>query len=849
MNRFPKFLVAAWTIVHALWAVSVESSSTGELVDGRRYFITTSTNAVPWSSTLRSTVANRVSTITYSCNNNLPLGVRSATSSSTAGTGIYPPLGGGYSVEVCDGVVRLLSLNNDWGYSYLSQDGSYLVERNNHERSESPSYICVQPGTTPYVTIIDEYETNSIKFDLKSSTARGARKFLTIVDKTHHTHTEFVFSQIEYNSFSPIVVMDGGLASCAPSASRVDIAIFESLSPSGALPSWGWIDKMPGLARLTIGPSRGGRKVWLVASSDQDDTLSVSLSDSPGLVEAWFDGQSGSSQSIQLVSALQRNGRYIYLAPVTVKEDGLYPSDAAHAQVTFSASHAGGEQSTGRISVHRRPVVVLHGLASSSAATHWLSSHVRWKYPHAEVRQYDYSSINLTSFASPVAQQRFQRYLSGWRDASRYEGTAIDSFDAVGHSMGGLMAKWASQEDPVLIGRVVSIGSPYTGSELAAVLDSEITRLVAGPWAFARLLSEYFGGAATFSQVLDSFGIGTAFLALQPGSNELIALQSRPAAPVFAVNGNAPSDSSVERLLNLLLRITCLPSLICDRNVDGVFSAHGGHDTIVGRSSQFDGAEAWVDIPGIVHSDITGRDVGELESPDAFDVIVCFLSSRDGCDGIEGGLGDMPADRQSLGVDAYGIDLDGWSLNTAPTTSIVPPASRPPGAATQIEVRNSRAAQVAWALVGSELGFSEISQFPHRLDLVLDPELPSRIVAMVGFHDQTYDLVTLDVMATTPQSIGVEFFPQIIPVGVGTTGHASLRLKVNGTLSNLPAHVDLTLEGVAPALRVESDGDLLFAVPRRRGEYLLNANTKYGAATLRVMAHDVGSSLFYDGFD
>lgn len=108
-------------------------------------------------------------------------------------------------------------------------------------------------------------------------------------------------------------------------------------------------------------------------------------------------------------------------------------------------------------------VVLLHGLWLRSSAMGWLERRLRREGFAAQV--FDYSSVDAGLAATVARLRDLIRGLEG-------------RVHLVGHSLGGMLAALAVQQEPDLIdGRIVGLGAPVCGS----VASRSLARLPGGP--------------------------------------------------------------------------------------------------------------------------------------------------------------------------------------------------------------------------------------------------------------------------------------------------------------------------------------------------------------------------------
>lgn len=113
-----------------------------------------------------------------------------------------------------------------------------------------------------------------------------------------------------------------------------------------------------------------------------------------------------------------------------------------------------------RVSVERPPILLVHGYGCSRAAWWWLRRRL-------EARGWVVATINLEPIYADI--ERYVEPLAQRIDAVLAE-TGASRLVLVGHSMGGLVARaYLRRHGPDKVSRVVTLGTPYGGSELARI--------------------------------------------------------------------------------------------------------------------------------------------------------------------------------------------------------------------------------------------------------------------------------------------------------------------------------------------------------------------------------------------
>jgi pimeloyl-ACP methyl ester carboxylesterase len=291
------------------------------------------------------------------------------------------------------------------------------------------------------------------------------------------------------------------------------------------------------------------------------------------------------------------------------------------------------------------PLVLVHGLWSDSGV---------WKKPNggllAALRQQgyvvcpdclvDYSGSNSAASFDPWADSSQDQFAvraliaatDAARDGMRASGTAATQVDVVAHSMGALMTRsrvayraWPYRRfmnyEAGDFHKLISIGSPHRGSEMATALLEDRCR----PFVFPTLRGffEFWG-----------MPFGPGLFQLQPGSDALrhVGDPAIVQAPTYPIVGIEPLGSGVngagsfsEARYNVIFR-----EVGDSRTVDDILGGEGAHDTIVNVISQRGGLPfQTTDVQNVVHADPTldHTDPSELKSQEVWDSVVEFLQA------------------------------------------------------------------------------------------------------------------------------------------------------------------------------------------------------------------------------
>jgi pimeloyl-ACP methyl ester carboxylesterase len=289
------------------------------------------------------------------------------------------------------------------------------------------------------------------------------------------------------------------------------------------------------------------------------------------------------------------------------------------------------------------PLVLVHGLWSDSSV---------WKKPNggllAALRQQgyvvcpdclvDYSGSNSAASFDPWADSSQEQFAvraliaatDAARDGMRASGTAATQVDVVAHSMGALMTRsrvayraWPYRRfmnyEAGDFHKLISIGTPHTGSEMATALIAHRCQPFIAPTL--RRMFEF-----------RNMPFGPGLFQLQPGSDALrrIGDPSIMSIPIYPIVGIEPLGSGVHDAGSVTeARYNVILSEVGDtRTVDDILGGEGAHDTIVSTFSQRGGMFIpTTDVMNVVHADGTADDTdpAELKSQEVWDRVGEFL--------------------------------------------------------------------------------------------------------------------------------------------------------------------------------------------------------------------------------
>jgi pimeloyl-ACP methyl ester carboxylesterase len=346
-------------------------------------------------------------------------------------------------------------------------------------------------------------------------------------------------------------------------------------------------------------------------------------------------------------------GNYVFLAllwaPAAMPKLPLVTLAVTTTQQGQSAT------SQASIALEPPPLLLIHGIWSSAAGAGFSSGSqgfydwmISGRYPHNLIYPVDYSvtvgatNLNSQAFSNADIQCILLSNVTDALAGAAAVGMAARTVDVVAHSMGGLVTRYFMSKGPPgcslsgaallpsPVHRLITIGTPHQGSQLATTLWNNqhllswfaLGEILADPelaWFCLPVAASCTqrglcmpSSACTLGGAMSDLGrpVDTGVLSLEPDSPEIQALL--PSNEFTAIVGEAPSPlSPTEFLLDLLIS-AFLPG-------QSVLSILGyqPNDTIVpvsSQSPQSSGQTGSATVPGIVHGGICCGDVDETHS-------------------------------------------------------------------------------------------------------------------------------------------------------------------------------------------------------------------------------------------
>jgi len=496
------------------------------------------------------------------------------------------------------------------------------------------------------------------------------------------------------------------------------------------------------------------------------------------------------------------------------------------------------------------PLVLVHGIWSDagqawSSFKPWLEAH----YPNAQlVFTADYGKYSALTFENFETQQVLALTISDTLNYAAAQNTVATSVDVIGHSMGGLVTRYFMDNGapaPFATGtfpknvvhRLITIGTPHSGSELATflwekrdVLDVENSDGDADSSMVALLCHIIYGRKCSVEEFFKKplgKDIDSGVLSLESGYSS--------SQPYWGIQGLRPQSSYSLDALN-----TIIGDFEPGYTVDGILHTSYS-DTIVAGPSQVVRATKTSCIPDVVHTALVcaiGKctDVGETVSRDIWNQALYWLMGGQGqyyspsgsapaCAGSStasgtGNTADIlstEASSASSSTPAPIFDLTSYTQVSASNVTILPASgtSLTVGATTNITANSTTKA------LSQLLLFQEVTNPSDQFELYKVqgpfsvPFTPYRLgsasfVAVAIFTDKTYAVVPTSftfIPSGKPLSLYATGPASPLPVGLSTTVPATALLP-NG-------YVDVTNEatyssrsGETTVFSIGSDGSI-----------------------------------------
>jgi pimeloyl-ACP methyl ester carboxylesterase len=154
--------------------------------------------------------------------------------------------------------------------------------------------------------------------------------------------------------------------------------------------------------------------------------------------------------------------------------------------VRFAIQQVGFGQSTRQISLRRTPVFLIHGLFSTSESWDYFQPLVPADVGAAnQFKGFD-GRFDVFKIGMPYASARFSEGAESIKAQIRgalaeyLPQYAVGKIDIVGHSMGGVLARKLTNDDPAIqkaVRKIIAMNSPFGGSQLADKIVEQRDRL------------------------------------------------------------------------------------------------------------------------------------------------------------------------------------------------------------------------------------------------------------------------------------------------------------------------------------------------------------------------------------
>ena len=474
-------------------------------------------------------------------------------------------------------------------------------------------------------------------------------------------------------------------------------------------------------------------------------------------------------------------GVYTFLAllwaPDAMPVHGVFPV------IDLAATATQGQMAPAQASIQIQPppLLLVHGIWSDAEAAgfsmgsggfyDWIAD----RYPNSPIVPVDYGNRaygNLSSqgFDNPETQTVFLTSLTNALGKAAGAGMAARTVDVVAHSMGGLVTRYFMTKGPASpspqllpnsVHKLITVGTPHQGTELATVLLGN-KNLVSPFTLTINPLVAYLCVSFSSCTLGDIFGIigkpiDSGVQSLEPESPQLESLSSQNT--FSAIVGTAPQLSVTKLALNILIS-----AFLPGESVDSILD-NQPNDTIVPTASQNPGppsVERVATISGIVHTNLCQDipsvllncpDTGETQSQDVWQQALFWLT---------GGPGNVPAGvtsnaipktsaEDSTTTPAPVLDLTGYTQVPASNVTSLPAtgSTLAINSATNITAASSTKTITEILLLQTVMDPSDTvllysTQAPFSI-----PFTPTRLgsasfTAITVFSDNTFAVTTLD---------------------------------------------------------------------------------------------------------
>jgi pimeloyl-ACP methyl ester carboxylesterase len=370
-----------------------------------------------------------------------------------------------------------------------------------------------------------------------------------------------------------------------------------------------------GATKLLLRVETEANQVTLSLPSTADSTLST------------LEDQTRSSTAVTVPTRVIGSSLFafaVYNAPLDFSND---PNDTRQTRnVTITVS-AGGRSVPYTITLHRPPVVLVHGYLGGLDTWQTFEGILNQQGFHAEAvtypstQSFDPERFFFDNQTVPALHSGILRVLGN----VRARGIAASRVDMVTHSMGGLVARSLVQFQQGKLyhqtgnfgqgyfHKLITVGTPHFGTQLANAVDGlkDCTVTLAG------------GKAVLVGTLIDLgiFVVAPATFELKVGSAAIRHINETP-VPSMPIVGIKPPTSNAEGFFRRFLGTFLIQSL------NAIFFTDQ-HDLVVQASSQAGGSPVSpIVVPNVVHSTLFDRlqiALAEPESPDVHQRLLQLL--------------------------------------------------------------------------------------------------------------------------------------------------------------------------------------------------------------------------------
>jgi pimeloyl-ACP methyl ester carboxylesterase len=359
-------------------------------------------------------------------------------------------------------------------------------------------------------------------------------------------------------------------------------------------------------------------------------------------------------------------GNYYFLALLWAPNGMPVPNIFPVVNINLTATQQGqAEVANASVALEPPPLLLIHGVWSSAAEAgfasgsggfnDWISLKYPLNYPLNLIYPVNYDvcwttsapvpctttgsvNLNTQAFSDPRTQGVLSSTMSDALAGAAAAGMAARSVDVVGHSMGGLVARYflspagsaGPASNPALlpnpVHKLITIGTPHQGSALTGKLETDPSPIAASV-SLDTVICSAVSTLVSPCNVVNLFNaigkkVDTAVASMEPGSPQLGMLD--PATPYSAIVGLSAVPAQFPLQVTEPVLNSIISGFFPGASIETILGTTS-HDTIVSAVSQGGGDPYPVTLPAVVvHANLCGApyvislvcpDTGETSSP------------------------------------------------------------------------------------------------------------------------------------------------------------------------------------------------------------------------------------------